>query len=216
MFVQLAALVPLKGVIVMTLSRGATEGNLRLTLHPRIPEADVEDEPGISRLKPIVFDDVKPSDLDDPTISFEPMVEAKLSIQETIKAAAEASKKATVEETAAGVKKTTTSGRKTTVKYEAKHEAAAAAAAPPAQPELGVANPAPAPDVKPDTDAAEKANAEAQAKVEAAKAEVIAKANAEAKAKMEAEKKAKADDAKAKQAELASKIQKAEELGFKW
>jgi len=215
MFVQLAALVPLKGVIVMTLSRGATEGNLRLTLHPRIPEADVEDEPGISRLKPIVFDDVKPSDLDDPTISFDPMVEAKLSIQETIKAAAEASKKATVEETAAGVKKTTTtSGRKTTVKYEAKHEAtaAAAAAAPPAQPELGVANPAPAPDVN--TDAADKANAEAQ--VEAAKAEAIAKSNAEAKAKMDAEKKAKADDAKAKQAELASKIQKAEELGFKW
>ncbi len=194
MFAQLEPLIPQHGVIHLTLCRSTAQGKVRLTVHPLIPDARVDED---IKLKPIVFEDVDPAELDAPDISFAPVLEARKSVQESIAAAAEQLKKdaeakkaaqVTKETTPSGVKETTTKpGGKSQTKYKA----------PPAVPSAAAA---------PDADA-EKAKQEAEAK---ATADAAA---AEAKAKDEAEKNKSTEEI----AKLRNDLVAAEqELGFKF
>lgn len=195
MFAQLEPLIPQHGVIHLTLCRSTVQGKVRLTVHPLIPDARVDED---IKLKPIVFEDVDPAELDAPDISFAPVLEARKSVQESIAAAAEQLKKdaeakkaaqTTTETTPSGVTKTTTvvpGQRRVRTKYDK--------AATPAEP-------APAPD-------ADEAKAKQEAEAKAADA-----AAAEAKAKDEAEKTKSTDEI----AKLRSDLVAAEqELGFKF
>lgn len=201
MFAQLAKLIPKGGVINMTLSQGATEGHVRLTLAPY--------RDGKQPWAPLVFADVKPEELDDPAISFEPIAEVVLNITDAIAKAAKDTKDSgktdtKVEPTAAGGSKTTTKGpRGSRTVYSDKPQPAAAPAAPPvSMANVPAASTAPAEEDKDRPPMALEPEETAEQKAARLEAE---KAAQEAEDKRKAEEAAKAE-AERKQAEATSSL----------
>jgi hypothetical protein len=151
MFKQLENLIPKDGAIALTLSR-TTDGNVRLTIVP-VPGDGQEGKP---RFSPLVFDHVKPEELDDPAIDLTPVQQAVTTITEAIAQAA----KTTVEESKTSKKTITQTGKKTTIKYEPKAEPKPVTDKPPETPKETAAE-------RKEREAREKAEAEAKAKAEA-------------------------------------------------